>query len=94
LQRVADHADDEPTQAQKNQQTATEYILDAFNKEFSVAKVLRTEADNSLFRPLQYAKQKTKLIVHHTATSGILPKTIAEEKTFMKDLYKFHAFTR
>lgn len=87
--------EDEPTVAEQRQATATEYILWLFAGEFKMDRVVRGTWKYALRWPDQYRTQKTKILVHHTADNNkSLPKTIAEEKEYMKNLYRFHAFTR
>lgn len=85
--------DDTESPSEKQRTTAMDYLAAFFAQEIKIDRVFRKEAWKVLFWPLQYVKQKTKLLVHHTATSGTLPKTIEEEKKYMKDLYAYHAFS-
>lgn len=85
----------EPTDAEKKKKTATDYILWLFAGEFKVDRVIRWKWANALRWPNQYRIQKTKILVHHTAdNNNSLPQTVAEEKEYMKTLYRYHAFSR
>jgi N-acetylmuramoyl-L-alanine amidase len=85
---------DDDTMKVDTKKTATDYVMAYFAGEFSLKKVWTKEWGKFLFRPLQIAKNKTKIIIHHTATNDALPTTDAQEKTYMQNTYTFHAFTR
>lgn len=85
----------EPTDAEKKNQTATDYILWLFAGEFKIDRIIKWKWANTLRWPNQYKNQKTKILVHHTAdNNNTLPQTVAEEKEYMKTLYRYHAFSR
>ncbi|MEI7478282.1 MAG: hypothetical protein WCJ81_07540 [bacterium] len=73
---------------------ATEYVLKLFASYFHIDTVTKKEDNKALWWSLQYTSDKQKILIHHTATNGTLPKTEDDEKQFMKDLYKYHAFVR
>ncbi len=85
----------EPTQAEKNRKTATDYVLSNFGSEFKIDRVVAWAWKNKLRWSNQYKIKKTKIIIHHTADNNKnLPQTIEQEKEHMKNLYRFHAFSR
>lgn len=87
--------EEEPTEAEIRKQTATDYILKLFAWDFKIDKIIRWKWANALRWPNQYKIKKTKILVHHTADNNkSLPSTVAEEKEYMKNLYRYHAFSR
>lgn len=92
-QQFADNDDTQETAAETQRKTALDYLWAFFAQEIKIDRIFRKEWTKVLFWPIQYVRQKTKLIVHHTATNGTLPTTIEEEKKFMKDIYAYHALS-
>lgn len=87
--------EDEPTAAETQRKTATDYVLQFFAWEFKIDRVVRWKWNNKLRWSNQYRIKKTKILVHHTADNNkSLPDTIAKEKEYMKNLYRYHAFSR
>lgn len=87
--------EEEPTESELRNETATDYVLKMFAGEFTMDRISKWNVANPLWWPQQYRVQKTKILVHHTADNNkSLPSTIAQEKEYMKNLYRYHAFSR
>lgn len=47
-----------------------------------------------LWRPIKYKFEKDRIIIHHTANDYSKISNMEETKEFLRNIYKFHAFTR
>lgn len=93
--RAAQEAKNLPeTETERKRKIADEYVMKNFASFFTINNVIRNENGQSLWWNFQYAAKKSKLIVHHTATTSSLPISVQQEKDYMKSVYKFHAFSR
>ena len=60
--------------------------------EFEIEKVVRSEGGNTMIWPYQYSKRIQKVVIHHTAETGV-KKGLTAEKV-MRGIYRYHTITR
>jgi len=94
IQAAAEAEENEEEQSPSTTEIALNYIMDIFAGEFAIQRVWRSEGGNQLYRPLQIVKKKTKILVHHTASDPSTINSIDDEKAYIQDVYKYHAFSK
>lgn len=60
--------------------------------EFEIEKVIRSEGGKMMIWPHQYSKRIQKVVIHHTAETGV-KKGLTAEKV-MRGIYRYHTVTR
>ncbi len=85
----------EERESGKNLSRREESCIDAqkkFPDEYEVARVQSTEAGQHLIWPYQYSKRIRKIVIHHTAETGVQDgKT---ESQVMRGIYRYHTVSR
>lgn len=67
-------------------------VQENFPDEFETEHVQRTEAGKKLIWPYQYSKKVRKVVIHHTAETGVKKGRAADE--VMRAIYRYHSVSR
>ncbi len=67
-------------------------IQELYPDEFDMEHVQRTENGRQLRWPYQYSKKKRKVVIHHTAETGVSKGRNADE--VMRAIYRYHTVSR
>lgn len=70
-----------------------QFLLSNYPRESTIAKTVREVWADKLVWSRQYAANKSKIVVHHTAWSQVY-NTPAVALVWLQDIYKFHTLTR
>lgn len=65
---------------------------EAYPEEFEIRNVVSSENGKKLLWPYQYSKQIRKIVIHHTAESGVEKGHSADE--VLRAIYRYHAVSR
>lgn len=89
-------SDTEAREAGRKQLTSKEEVCEALQKkypdEYELRRIQRTEAGQNLKWPYQYSKRIQKIIVHHTAETGVENGRTPEQ--VMRAIYRYHTVSR
>lgn len=80
--------------AEQKLQTQNNYLSNNFLNEVKLDKVVDEETGNALRWPNKYKYDKDRIVIHHTAASYDNQNSKEEIMAYIRNTYKYHAFTR
>jgi hypothetical protein len=79
---------------QEKNEIADEYLDENYTEKFAVLGTISQQNGFNLRWPFTYAKNKTQIIIHHTASDASILKTREDTLNYVRNTYRFHALTR
>ncbi len=79
---------------EKKANIINDYFKTNYGHEVGHDKVITKTNGQELYRPEQIKDNKTKIIIHHTASNWDALKNTSDVKKYLQDTYTFHAHTR
>ncbi len=90
---VTEDQEEQQKQDAAKSKASKDFALANFPQDILIDKVVDTENGNSLWWPLEYKYQKTKIIVHHTVNDMTKFTDESSVMGLLRSVYKMHAFT-
>ncbi len=79
---------------QKIEEYRRKYLINHWKNQFRIDNKINYISWNKLRRPLMYKKNKTRIIIHHTAWDYKKLKNIDNVKKAIRNIYYYHAIKR
>jgi len=78
---------------QYQSQMANDYLKNNFSTEIDLDRVKYQSNGNNLFWPEYIKNNKTKIIIHHTASDNTFLFTRQDVLDYLSGVYRYHAIT-